>query len=183
MIYINRNKSRDFLRLWRKENEWYVSSFFYCWHQMPDEEQLRSFFLAHGLRSYSPSWYERNSSSLRTESSRKEGGSDLKLQGSPHSVTHFLELGTTVKVLASSKTALPAEVKKMFQHMSLWEALHTQTITSGKERLFGGPIEILEELRIYLVFKLCVCIYIYWLYYIFVYINEVIVIKLYTLNL
>lgn len=79
---------------------------------MPDEKQLRRFFLIHGLRSYSPSWYKRNSSSLRIESREKEGGSDSKFQGSPNSVTHFWELGTTAKVLASSKTALPAGVKK-----------------------------------------------------------------------
>lgn len=89
-------------------------------------------FLTHGLRSYSPSWYERNSSSRRTES-RKEGGSDSKFQGSPHSVSHFWELGTTVKVLASSKTALPAGVKNLPAHEPVRSTSHSNhNIREGK---------------------------------------------------
>lgn len=59
--------------------------------------------------------------------------------------------------------------KKIFQHMSLWEALHTQTITSEKERLFGGAIEILEKLSIYLVFQLFIYIYTYYIIYLHIY--------------
>lgn len=126
--------------------------------------------MTHGLRSYSPSWYKRNSSSLRIESREKEGGSDSKFQGSPNSVTQFWELGTTVKVLASSKTALPAGVKKNLPaHEPVRSTSHSNHNIREGEIVRRGNRNFREVKYIFSVSIVYICIYL--LYYIFAYIS------------